>query len=211
MHADSGPRQIGTRLTNDRHLYLITQICLSVLETFTATLETQHKSSRSLISTANLVSKPLTMAPMALAVPAAASPATPPPMISTCAPTHQDGHTNGNLRFHKTGTSEQTRLGRRHLPRCRDLPGEKAAEAVGRQHDGFVPGGTDGSAGRERTDEHTGSALSYAPCDVGHGAERVVTLGDGDAGHLVHRQDGGLLLSQHVHQLWVLSRVDEAD
>lgn len=60
-------------------------------------------------------------------------------------------------------------------------------------------------------DEHTGSKLSYAPCDVGHGAERVVTLSDGDAGHLVHSQDGGLLLRQHVHQLRVLSRVDEAD
>lgn len=91
VHADCGPRQTGTRLTDDGHLYLITRICASVLETFTATLKTQHKSSRSLVLTANLVSKPLTMAPMALAVPAAASPATPPPIISTCAPAHQDG------------------------------------------------------------------------------------------------------------------------
>lgn len=104
VHADSGPHQIGTRLTDDRHLYLITRICLSVLETFTATLETQHRSSSSLIFTANLVSKPLTMAPMALALPAAANPATPPPMISTCAPTHQDSYTNKNASFHKTET-----------------------------------------------------------------------------------------------------------
>lgn len=60
-------------------------------------------------------------------------------------------------------------------------------------------------------DEHTGSKLEHAPCDVGHGAERVVALSDGDAGHLVHRQDGGPLLSQHVQQLRVLSRVNEAD
>lgn len=60
-------------------------------------------------------------------------------------------------------------------------------------------------------EQPTGSELQHPPCDVGHGAERVVTLSDGDAGHLVHGQDGGLLLGQHVHQLRVLSRVDEAD
>lgn len=49
------------------------------------------------------------------------------------------------------------------------------------------------------------------PCNVCHGAESIVTLGDGDPGHLVHGQDGGLLLGQHVHQLGVLSWVDEAD
>lgn len=49
------------------------------------------------------------------------------------------------------------------------------------------------------------------PCNVCHGAESIVTLGDGDPWHLVHGQDGGLLLRQHVHQLRVLGRVDEAD
>lgn len=32
VHADSGPRQGGTRLTDDRHLYLITRIRLPLLE-----------------------------------------------------------------------------------------------------------------------------------------------------------------------------------
>lgn len=49
------------------------------------------------------------------------------------------------------------------------------------------------------------------PCDVCHGAQRIVTLGDGDSGHLVHSQDGGLLLGQHVNEVRVLSWVDEAD
>lgn len=52
---------------------------------------------------------------------------------------------------------------------------------------------------------------SCVPCNVCHGAESIVTLGDGDPGHLVHGQDGGLLLGQQVHQLGVLSWVDEAD
>lgn len=51
----------------------------------------------------------------------------------------------------------------------------------------------------------------YIPCNVCHGAQCIKTLGDGDSGHLVHSQDGGLLLGQHVHQLGVLSWVDEAD
>lgn len=41
------------------------------------------------------------MAPMALALPAAANPATPPPMISTCTPAHQGGETHVNLSFHE--------------------------------------------------------------------------------------------------------------
>lgn len=49
------------------------------------------------------------------------------------------------------------------------------------------------------------------PCNVSHGAESVVALCDGDAGHLVHGQHSGLPLGQHVHQLRVLGRVDEAE
>lgn len=51
----------------------------------------------------------------------------------------------------------------------------------------------------------------YIPGNVCHGAQSIKTLGDGDSGHLVHSQDGGLLLGKHVHQLRVLSRVDETD
>lgn len=42
-----------------------------------------------IISKTNLVSNPLTMAPMALAEPAAANPATPPPMIKTYSHTYE--------------------------------------------------------------------------------------------------------------------------
>lgn len=49
------------------------------------------------------------------------------------------------------------------------------------------------------------------PSDVRHGAQRIVALCDGYSGHLVHSQDGGLLLGQHVNELRVLSWVDEAD
>lgn len=51
----------------------------------------------------------------------------------------------------------------------------------------------------------------YIPCNVRHGAQCIITLGDGDSWNLVHSQDGGFLLRQHVHQLRVLSWVDEAD
>lgn len=49
------------------------------------------------------------------------------------------------------------------------------------------------------------------PCDVCHGAQCIITLGNGDSGHLVHSQDSCFLLGQHVHQLRVLSWIDEAD
>lgn len=51
--------------------------------------------------------------------------------------------------------------------------------------------------------------LSVSPCDVGHGAEGVVTLGDGDPGHLIHSEYRTLLFGQSVHELGVLRRVDE--
>lgn len=52
---------------------------------------------------------------------------------------------------------------------------------------------------------------SFLPGDVRHGAQGIKALGDGDSGHLVHRQDSGFLLGQQVHQLGILSRVDEAE
>lgn len=51
----------------------------------------------------------------------------------------------------------------------------------------------------------------YIPCNVCHRAQGIISLGDGDSGNLVHSNDSGFLLGQHIHQLRVLSRVDEAD
>lgn len=51
----------------------------------------------------------------------------------------------------------------------------------------------------------------HVPCNVGHGAQGIITLGDGYSGDLVHSQDGGFLLGEHIHELRVLSWVDEAD
>lgn len=53
--------------------------------------------------------------------------------------------------------------------------------------------------------------VSHVPSDVCHGAQSVITLSDSDSGHLIHSQDCGLFLGQHLHQFRVLSRVDEAD
>lgn len=53
-------------------------------------------------------------------------------------------------------------------------------------------------------------AVRNLPSNVGHGTEGIVALSDGDTGHLVHGQHCSLALGQAVHQLWVLSRVDEA-
>lgn len=51
----------------------------------------------------------------------------------------------------------------------------------------------------------------YIPSNVCHGAQCIKALGDGDSGDLIHSQDGCLLLGQQVHQLWILSWIDEAD
>lgn len=49
------------------------------------------------------------------------------------------------------------------------------------------------------------------PSNVGHGAEGIITLSNSNSGHLVHGQDGGFALGQQVHQLRVLSGIDETD
>lgn len=49
-----------------------------------------------------------------------------------------------------------------------------------------------------------------SPCDVGHRAQGIITLSDGDTGDLVHGQDSALLLGQLVHELRVLGRVNKA-
>lgn len=49
------------------------------------------------------------------------------------------------------------------------------------------------------------------PSNVGHGAEGIITLSNSNTGHLVHGQDGGFALGQVVHQLRILSGIDETD
>lgn len=84
------------------------------------------------------------MAPMARAEPAAAKPATPPPMMRTY-PSHHT-NTRNRERVFKTGLeicvtqyTLSTHLCRWHFASCRDLSGKKTPEAVCCQHDCLVP------------------------------------------------------------------------
>lgn len=99
---------------------------------------------RGLALKSNLVSNPLTMAPMARAEPAAAKPATPPPMIRTY--TWHHTNTRNHERVFKTGLeifvtqyTLSTHLCRWHFASCCDLSSEKTPEAVCCQHDCLVP------------------------------------------------------------------------
>lgn len=61
-----------------------------------------------------------------------------------------------------------------------------------------------------QADYHPNPCRLSSPCDVRHGAERIVALCDGDSGHLVHGQHIALPVGQFPHQLRVLRWIDEA-
>lgn len=96
----------------------------------------------------NLVSNPLTIAPMALAEPAAANPATPPPMINTYSHTHEMEFKHVKSCIHTLKLQQKkpthththtTHLCRWHFPSCCDLSSEKTTKAVCCQHNSLVP------------------------------------------------------------------------